>query len=124
MSAINIKYGCIIGDQFLYTIGQILKSSVRDSDTVARYGGNMFSVNLDEISKPEDACLVSQVMLFKLTQSFVLQEQSVQASVSIGVVVYPEDGTQVDILLERAKQTLEQVQTQGGGRCGFHSPRF
>jgi diguanylate cyclase (GGDEF)-like protein/PAS domain S-box-containing protein len=124
MSAINIKYGCIIGDQFLYTIGQILKSSVRDSDTVARYGGNMFSVNLDEISKPEDACLVSQVMLFKLTQPFVLQEQSVQASVSIGVVVYPEDGTQVDILLERAKQTLEQVQTQGGGRCGFHSPRF
>ena len=123
MSVINMKYGCTIGDQFLTTIGQMLKSSVRDSDTVARYGGDIFSVNLDEISRPEDACLVSQVMLFKLTQPFVLQEQSVQASVSIGVVVYPEDGTQIDVLLERAKQALEQVQTQGGGQCGFHHPK-
>ena len=42
---------------------------------------------------------------------------------SIGVVVYPEDGTQINILLERAKQALEQVQTQGGGQCGFHHPK-
>ncbi len=124
MSTINMKYGCIIGDQFLYTIGQILKSSVRDSDTVARYSGDRFSVNLDEIAKPEDAGLVSQMMLFKLTQPFVLQEQSVQASVSIGVVVYPEDGTQIDTLLERAEQAMEQAQTQGGGQCGFYNLRF
>ena len=90
---------------------------------MARYGGDIFSVNLDEISKPEDACLVSQMMLFKLTQPFVLQEQSVQASVSIGVVVYPEDGTQINVLLERAKHALEQVQSQGGGQCGFHNPK-
>lgn len=122
MVAINMKYGGKVGDQFLCAIGHNLKSSVRDSDTVARYDGDQFSVNLDEIARLQDAGLVAQMLLFKLTQPIVLKEKSVPGSVSIGIAVYPDDGTEVDTLLELAEGALQHAKQQGGNQCYFHNP--
>lgn len=124
LPALNAKHGCVIGDLFLQTIGQSLKTSVRDSDTVARYGGDIFGVNLEGISKSQDAGLVAQMMLFKLTQPFLLKEQKVQSSVSIGIVVYPDDGNDVDTLLELAQATMRRAKQRGGGQCCFHNPQL
>jgi diguanylate cyclase (GGDEF)-like protein/PAS domain S-box-containing protein len=124
LPALNAKHGCVIGDLFLQTIGQSLKTSVRDSDTVARYGGDIFGVNLEGISKSQDAGLVAQMMLFKLTQPFLLKEQKVQSSVSIGIVVYPDDGNDVDTLLELALATMRRAKQRGGGQCCFHNPQL
>jgi diguanylate cyclase (GGDEF)-like protein/PAS domain S-box-containing protein len=121
MSGINTKYGCAVGDQLLCTIGQTLTASVRVSDTCARYGGDKFSVNLNEIAKPQDAGLVAQMLLFKLTQPVVLNEKEVQGSVSIGMVVYPEDGDNIDILLDLAQEAMLRAKQQGGGQCCFYN---
>jgi len=122
MPEINTKYGNAVGDQFLRAIGQLLKSSIRHSDTVARYDGDKFGVNLDEITKPQDAGLVAQILFFKLTQIFVFEEQEVQASISIAIVVYPEDGTEVDALEVLAEYALQQIQQQGGNQYYFYNP--
>lgn len=124
MGDVNALYGCTTGDQLLHKVGQSLKSSVRESDTVARYNGGTFGVNLDGISKPQDAGLVSQMVLFKLTQPFVLNEHTLQAIVSIGVVVYPEDGNEIDTLLELAQAALQRAKELGGGQCCFHNPQL
>jgi len=121
MAAINMKYGCAVGDQFLCAIGHSLKSSVRDSDTVARYDGEQFSVDLDEITKTQDVGIVAQMLLFKLTQPIILKGKSVQGSISIGIVVYPDDGTEVDTLLELAEGAMQHAKQQGGNQCYFHN---
>lgn len=124
LSTMNGQYGCKIGDQLLQTIGQTLRTSVRDSDTVARYDGDMFGVNLDEISMAQDAGLVAQMILFKLTQPFTFDEHKVQGSISIGIVVYPEDGNNVDNLLELAQMAMQKARQQGGNQCYFHNPQL
>ena len=121
MAAINMKYGCAVGDQFLCAIGHSLKSSVRDSDTVARYDGEQFSVDLDEITKTQDVGIVAQMLLFKLTQPIILKGKSVLGSISIGIVVYPDDGTEVDTLLELAEGAMQHAKQQGGNQCYFHN---
>ena len=122
MPAINTKYSNAVGDKFLCTIGQLLKSSIRHSDTVARYDGDKFCVNLDEITQPQDAGLVAQILFFKLSQTFVFEEQEVQGSISIAIVVYPEDGTEVDSLEILAEYALQQAQQHGGNQCYFYNP--
>jgi diguanylate cyclase (GGDEF)-like protein/PAS domain S-box-containing protein len=119
MPVINTKYGNAVGDKFLCAIGELLKSSIRHSDTVARYDGDKFCVNLDEITKPQDAGLVAQILFFKLTQTFIFEEQEVQGLISIAIVVYPEDGTEVDSLETLAEYALQQAQQQGGNQCYF-----
>jgi len=121
LAKVNTKYGAHIGDNLLQTLGKILKSSVRDSDTVARYSGASFAVILDEISKPDDAGLVSQMILFKLTQPINLTETTLQTTISIGVVAYPIHGEKIELLLERAENALEQAKQQGGCQCCFYA---
>lgn len=121
MAGINTKYGCALGDQFLSSIGQTLSHSVRDSDSCARYGADSFGVDLNEIAKPEDAGLVAQMLLFKLSQPLVLKGESVQCTVSIGMVVFPDDGDEVDILLELAEEAMQCAKQQGGGQCCFYN---
>jgi diguanylate cyclase (GGDEF)-like protein/PAS domain S-box-containing protein len=124
LATINSKHGAHVGDQLLQTLGNILKKSVRDSDTVARYGGASLAVILEDISKSEDAGLVSQMILFKLTQPVDLNKTTVQVTVSIGVVAYPNDGDEVDILLERAENAMQQAKQQGGCQCCFYEASF
>lgn len=120
LATINNKHGAHVGDHLLQTLGNTLKKSVRDSDTIARYGGASLAVILEDISKPEDAGLVSQMILFKLTQPVDLNKTTVQVAISIGVVAYPIDGDEVDILLERAENAMQQAKQQGGCQCCFY----
>ncbi|MDY6992561.1 MAG: GGDEF domain-containing protein [Pseudomonadota bacterium] len=124
LAQINAQYGCRLGDQFLQTLGQGLKETVRESDTVARYSGDTFGINLDEIAKPQDANLVAQMVLFKLSQPLIIEAQQLHSAVSIGIVVFPEDGHDVDILLELAQAALRRAQEQGGNQCCFHNPQL
>ncbi|OQW92106.1 MAG: hypothetical protein BWK79_15375 [Beggiatoa sp. IS2] len=125
IAAINHQYGYAIGDLFLHRIGQNLKATVRDSDTVARYEGDIFGASLDEITQPPDAGLVGQMMLFKLTQpQTLLNEHKIQSSISIGIAVYPENGDTVETLLILAQRALQRARELGGGQCCFYDPKL
>ncbi len=124
IATINHQYGPAIGDLFLYRTGQNLRSTIRESDTVARYEGDTFSVSLDEITQPPDAGLVGQMILFKLTQPVMINEYKIQSSISIGVAVYPENGDSVETLLILAQKALQRAKQLGGGQCCFYDPKL
>ncbi len=121
---LNQQHGCLNIDLLLQGIAQNLRSSVRDSDSVARLSGSCFAVNLDEISKPQDAGLVAQMILFKLTQPFLIKDQKIQCPTSIGIVVSPEDGQEIDELVKLAQLAAQRAQQRGGGQCCFHNPHL
>jgi len=122
IKTIHNHFGYTISDQLLYKIGQSLKATVRESDTVAKYDEHIFAISLDEIAQPSDAGMVAQMMLFKLTQPFPLKSHQIQCSVSIGITVYPEDGQQIDTLLKLAYSAMERAQRSGGNQCCFYNP--
>lgn len=124
MMAINQRCGPLIGDQFLYKLGQSLKTTVRESDTVARYSHDVFSVSLDEITQPSDAGMVGQMILFKLTEPFLLRNYQVQSTISIGITVYPEDGQPIDTLIKLAYSAMERARRMGGNQCCFYNPQL
>jgi GGDEF domain-containing protein len=61
------------------------------------------------------------MLLFKLSQPMVFKGESVQCTVSICMVVFPDDGDEVDILLELAEEAMQCAKQQGGGQCCFYN---
>jgi len=122
MQTINTQYGYAIGDEFLCKIGHILNTSVRDSDILGRFSGDIFSIGLAEITQVQDAGLVGKMMLFKLTQPVVLSQAEIPCSVSIGVAVYPEDGNEMLSIIQAAETAVNHAKQHGGSQIAFFNP--
>jgi len=106
-------------------LGNMLKATVRDSDTVAWDGKQQFIILLEEISQAKDAGLVGQMILFKLTQPLKFAELEVHGEVNIGIAIYPDDHHEPDYLVQMAAIALERAEKQGtGGQCCFHNPKL
>jgi diguanylate cyclase (GGDEF)-like protein len=106
---INDKYGHKTGDIFLKNVAIRLKNSIRESDTVARIGGDEFSIILVNINQQEDSEIVAKNILQKLAEPFIINEQSIFASTSIGISKYPLDGVDADSLLRNADIAMYDI---------------
>jgi diguanylate cyclase (GGDEF)-like protein len=95
---VNDTHGHYIGDLLLQHVSGILESRVRRSDTVARTGGDEFSLILEEPSRREDAELVAESLGRKLAEPFELSGRRIRIGASIGIAVFPEDAHDVDSL--------------------------
>jgi diguanylate cyclase (GGDEF)-like protein/PAS domain S-box-containing protein len=125
LAKVQQQFGYPIRDKWLQMLGNMLKTTVRDSDTVAWNGQQQFIVLLEEISQAKDAGLVGQMILFKLTQALKFGEQEVQGEINIGIAVYPEDHQEAEYLVQMAGIALERAEKQGsGGQCCFHNPKL
>jgi diguanylate cyclase (GGDEF)-like protein/PAS domain S-box-containing protein len=123
LSKIQQQFGYQVGDNALQLLGNMLKATVRDSDTVAWGGRHQFVVLLEEIAQAKDAGLVGQMILFKLTQPLKLAGYEVYAEVNIGIAIYPEDHLDAEYLVQLAEIALERAEKQGrGGQCCFYNP--
>ena len=111
---INDSMGHDAGDQLLQQVGHRLRGSIRDSDTVARMGGDEFTIVLSEVKSPKDACLVAQKILDAFLAPFLLNGEEVYVSASIGISVYPDDGNTTAILLKNADMAMYRAKTTGG----------
>lgn len=119
------NFGNEIYDQWLQILASMLKTTVRDSDTVAWDGEQQFIVLLEEITQAKDAGLVGQMVLFKLTQPIKLAEHQIQVEVNIGIAIYPQDHSDAESLVQMAEIALERARKQGyGGQCCFHNPQL
>jgi len=125
LSLIQQQFGYAIGDKWLQMLGNMLKATVRDSDTVAWDGKQQFIILLEEISQAKDAGLVGQMILFKLTQPLKFAELEVHGEVNIGIAIYPDDHHEPDHLVQMAAIALERAEKQGvGGQCCFYNPNL
>jgi diguanylate cyclase (GGDEF)-like protein/PAS domain S-box-containing protein len=108
---VNDTLGHVVGDWLLKQVALRMRECVRDSDTVARVGGDEFVVLLRSIESTEDAVMVAEKIRNALNKPFDLAQQSLHISCSIGVVLYPEHAKSetemlnfADIAMYRAKQ--------------------
>ena len=111
---INDSMGHDAGDQLLQQTALRLRGSMRESDTVARMGGDEFTIVLTEIRTSKDAAAVAQKILDAFHPPFYLNGEEVFVSISIGISVYPEDGSNVEILLKNADMAMYRAKGAGG----------
>ena len=111
--AVNDSLGHAAGDALLQQVADRLKSRMRDSDTVARMGGDEFAVIMPDISDTEPAQRLAAVLVANMAQPFALSAGTVQISASIGVAVYPQDATTVDGLVRCADLAMYSAKHSG-----------
>ena len=110
---INDTLGHAIGDQLLQTVARRLNQCLREGDTIARWGGDEFTLLLPQISNAEDAAKAAQRLSEALKPAFYLEAHELYISCSIGIALYPHDGEDDQTLLKHADAALYRVKEQG-----------
>ncbi len=121
---INDTRGHAVGDQLLKSISERLLTCVRTSDTVSRQGGDEFVVLLSEVSRSADAALSANKILTALRAPHSIEDQDVHVTVSIGIGVYPDDGTDAETLLRNADSALFEAKEDGRGKHRLFEPNM
>ena len=116
---INDTYGHKTGDQLLIAFTSRLQDACRKSDTVARLSGDEFSVILEEITTPTDVVKIVKKIIILCSKSYKLEKNDVLIKLSLGISLYPEDGINADILLNRADAAMYQAKQQGKNSYQF-----
>jgi diguanylate cyclase (GGDEF)-like protein len=119
---INDTMGHAVGDQVLIKIGTRLQESLRSSDTIARMGGDEFTVLLIGLNGQEEAQRLASHVVSKISEPMVLQGIRVEVSVSVGVATCPESGSDVKTLLRNSDAALYQAKARGRNCYEMHSP--
>jgi diguanylate cyclase (GGDEF)-like protein len=103
-----------MGDKLLQRIAVLLTRHVRESDTVARFGGDEFVVLLNHIEAKENARQVADNILIALKKPLLIDNISVTISASIGVAIFPDDADSGALLLKKSDQLMYQAKKVGG----------
>jgi diguanylate cyclase (GGDEF)-like protein len=111
---VNDAHGHELGDLLLRAVAGRLRKSVRQSDTVARMGGDEFVIVLEALHEMSDADVVGANVLRAIARSFTLQKRKVKITASIGISFFPDNGTDVDTLLRAADYAMYLAKRQGG----------
>ncbi|MEO8033108.1 MAG: EAL domain-containing protein [Acidobacteriota bacterium] len=114
MKTINDTLGHSTGDDLLKKLGDALAETVGAGGSVARVGGDEFVILLPEIATEADAERTAIRVLDCVSQSFVIGDDELQVTTSIGVAIYPADGADAETLLRNADGTMYRVKESGG----------
>jgi diguanylate cyclase (GGDEF)-like protein/PAS domain S-box-containing protein len=118
---INDSLGHDAGDILLKAIAMRLNEGVRDMDTVARLGGDEFVVVLEGIHDMDDVVFVANKLLATLSRPLEISGHSISTTVSIGVSIFPEDGSDTDELLKNADIAMYKAKEAGKNNCQFYT---
>ena len=119
---INDSFGHPAGDELLKLVAASLKQRLRDIDTVARFGGDEFIILLEQLHQSEDAARFATQLITDMSQPWLLSNNAeVRIGASIGISVYPDHGTEGEILLSNADAALYRAKEQGRGRFAYYS---
>ncbi len=119
---VNDTLGHDRGDLLLVEAGRRIQACVRASDTVARMGGDEFTVLLAELPSSSHLEVILQKMLRALGAVFQLGREQVFVSASIGITMYPTDATEIEDLFKNADQALYVAKGAGRNRFSFFTP--
>jgi diguanylate cyclase (GGDEF)-like protein/PAS domain S-box-containing protein len=119
---INDSLGHMIGDELLQQVSTRLKDCIRQADTLARFGGDEFTLMLTKLKDArEDASKLANKITDTLKQPFIIDGHELYVSTSIGIALYPQDGTNMDSLIKHADVAMYHVKGQGKNGYQFYS---
>lgn len=116
---VNDTFGHRTGDLLLEEVAQRLLSGFRQSDTVARLGGDEFTVLIQDIDNVETVCHMAEKIIGIFTGNFSLEGHNIRITASIGISLFPLDGTTVDELLKNADAAMYQAKQTGKNAFQF-----
>jgi diguanylate cyclase (GGDEF)-like protein/PAS domain S-box-containing protein len=119
---INDSLGHDIGDRLLQSVAQRLLGCVRSSDTVSRLGGDEFVILLSEVAHAQDAAVCAEKILLALGRPHCIDQHNLHLTASIGIVTYPDDGTDAETLLKHADFAMYDVKDSGRNDYEFFEP--
>ncbi len=121
---VNDTLGHAVGDELLLSVVARLARCTRDSDTISRQGGDEFVVLLDNVPDMETVERVAGEILERLAEPVLIGGHELAASCSIGVVIYPEDGSDFDRLLQKADTAMYNAKNAGRNTYRFFDERM
>jgi len=118
---INDRYGHHIGDLCLKHLADMLRQRLRAIDTVARSGGEEFTVLLGGLTSSDDAARVAQTLVEAIRQPFELEGYNLELAASLGIAIFPDDGTESQALWRAADVAMYRAKNSGGNQYVFVS---
>ncbi|HUR83188.1 MAG TPA: EAL domain-containing protein, partial [Thermoanaerobaculia bacterium] len=118
---VNDTLGHTVGDRLLQAIGARLVTCVRAEDTVARMGGDEFTILLGEVADRRSASLVAQKVLEAVRHPVSIDEHELYVTTSIGIAVFPEEGMDAEVLLKNADRAMYRAKELGRDNYQFAS---
>jgi diguanylate cyclase (GGDEF)-like protein len=110
---VNDTLGHDVGDLLLKAAADRLSAALRKGDTVARFGGDEFMLILPDLKGIEDVIQVAQKIVDSFRKPFLIDTHQLILTTSIGIAVYPQDGTEADALLKNADIAMYQAKQTG-----------
>ncbi|MFC0170604.1 putative bifunctional diguanylate cyclase/phosphodiesterase [Pseudoduganella danionis] len=111
---INDTLGRTVGDELLCEVARRFRAVLRDQDLVARLGGDEFAIGLFDIGQHFEASMVAQKLLATLNTPFLIDGHDLRVGGSIGISVYPQDGSDAETLLRLADIAMYRAKQEGG----------
>jgi diguanylate cyclase (GGDEF)-like protein len=116
---VNDTLGHAAGDILLRHAAERIRRAVRDEDTVARQGGDEFALVLRGLTSARDAGVVARELISALSRRFEIDGKVVFVGASVGIAVFPEDGTHPSDLLRKADTAMYRAKAEGGNRLAY-----
>jgi len=118
---INDALGHDVGDEVLQTVAARLSREVRSSDILARLGGDEFVVIAEDVTHPDTVRALAEKLIAEVDQPMVLRGQEFAVTASIGIALFPRDGTDAQALLKNADTAMYRAKEQGRNCVQFYS---
>jgi len=121
--SVNDTLGHSVGDELLKAVGGRLTKVTRKTDTVARFGGDEFMILLSEITGMDEAAEIAQRILCSFQEPFLLEGNELQITTSIGIALYPDDGSDINTLVKYSDAAMYTVKASGRGNYSFYTSK-
>ncbi|HKX42059.1 MAG TPA: EAL domain-containing protein [Burkholderiaceae bacterium] len=118
---INDSLGHSVGDELLCEVSRRFVSCVRQSDTVSRQGGDEFVILLEQIESTEAVASIANQLLSVVAEPYVVDDYELSVTHSIGIIVYPDDATEVDDIMRKADAAMYRAKELGRNNYQFYA---
>ena len=118
---INDSLGHPVGDDLLKALARRLASIVREDDTVARIGGDEFTILLEGVDNVQDVATVAAKIIESFNHPYTLSGHELIMTASVGISLYPDDGNDVDTLLQNADAAMYRAKEKGRNNYQFYT---
>jgi len=122
--AVNDTHGHDIGDMLLKSVARRLVDCVREVDIVSRMGGDEFTIILESVQNLQEMVAVAKRIIVSIANPYMLGENEVHLTVSVGIAVFPTDGITGDVLLKKADDAMYRAKDKGKNNYHFYSDPF